>query len=223
MNTYHYVLYVHLLALFVGIGAGSVLLACLLQLRAARTVEQAGPWGMMAGKMGKLFPIAIIGLFASGAYMTSTSVSPWSWSTRWIDVGIAALIVLTVQGAGIAERTGHKLGAALQANGPGPLGPEARRMTLHPGLWVVEFSNLGIVFGVVWNMTLKPGLGESIAAVLIGYAVGAGLALLITRSAQEELASATRARRLTDSLNKVTRSRQARPPLSHASWRGGRA
>jgi hypothetical protein len=191
LNTYHYVLYVHLLSLFVGIGAGSVLLACLLQLRAARTVEQAAPWGMMAGKMGKLFPVAIIGLFASGAYMTSTSVSPWSWSTRWIDVGIAALVVLTVQGAGIAERTGHKLGAALQANGPGPLGPEARRMTLHPGLWVVEFSNLGIVFGVVWNMTLKPGLGESIAAVLIGYAVGAGLALLLTRSAQEELASAT--------------------------------
>jgi len=191
LNTYHYVLYVHLLALFVGIGAGSVLLVCLLQLRAARTVEQAGPWGMMAGKMGKFFPVAIIGLFATGAYMTSTSISPWSWSTRWIDVGIAALIVLTVQGAGIAERTGHKLGAALQANGPGPLGPEARRMTLHPGLWVVEFSNLGIVFGVVWNMTLKPGLGESIAAVLIGYAVGAALAILITRSAQEEHAPAS--------------------------------
>jgi len=56
---------------------------------------------------------------------------------------------------------------------------------------VVEFSNLGIVFGVVWNMTQKPGLGESIAAVVIGYAVGAVLALLITRSAQEELGAAT--------------------------------
>ena len=190
MNTYHYVLYIHLLSLFVGIGAGAVILACLLQLRAARTVEQAGPWGMMAGKVGKFFPIAIIGLFATGAYMTSTSVSPWSWSTRWIDVAIAALVVLILQGALIAERTGHKLGAALQANGPGPLGPEARRMALHPGLWVVEFSNLGIVFGVVWNMTLKPGLGESLAAVLIGYAVGAGLALLITRSAQDEPAAA---------------------------------
>ncbi|HEY8108362.1 MAG TPA: hypothetical protein VIC70_06645 [Gaiellaceae bacterium] len=187
MNTYHYVLYVHLLSLFIGIGAGSVILACLLQLRAARTVEQAAPWGIMAGKVGKLFPIAIIGLFATGAYMTSHL---WTWSTRWIDVAIAALVVLLAQGAGIAERTGHKLGAALQANGPGPLGPEARRMTLHPGLWVVEFSNLGIVFGVVWNMTLKPGLWESLAAVLIGYAVGAVLALLITRSAQEELGPA---------------------------------
>ena len=189
MDTYHVVLYIHLLALFVGIGEGSVLLACLLQLRAARTVEQAAPWGMMAGKVGKLFPVAILGLFGSGAYMTTSFVA-WSWSTRWIDVGIAALVVLTVQGAGIAERTGHKLGAALMANGPGPLGPEARRMTLHPGLWVVEFSNLGIVFGVVWNMTQKPGLGESLAAVLVGYAVGAVLALLVTRSAQEELSAA---------------------------------
>jgi hypothetical protein len=191
LNTYHYVLYLHLLSLFVGIGAGAVILVCLLQLRAARTVEQAAPWGMMAGKIGKFFPIAIIGLFATGAYMTSTSVSPWSWSTRWIDVAIAALVVLTLQGALIAERTGHKLGVALRASGPGPLGPEARRMTLHPGLWVVEFSNLGIVFGVVWNMTVKPGLGESLAAVLIGYAVGAVLALLITRSAAQELDTAT--------------------------------
>jgi hypothetical protein len=191
MNTYHYVLYVHLLSLFVGIGAGSVLLVCLFQLRAARTLEQAGPWGMVAGKVGKYFPVAILGLFGTGAYMTSETTFPWSWSTRWIDVGIGALVVLTVQGVGIAERTGHKLGAALQANGPGPLGPEARRMALHPGLWVVEFSNLGIVFGVVWNMTEKPGLGGSLAAALVGYGVGAALALLITRSPQEELARAS--------------------------------
>ena len=92
-----------------------------------------------------------------------------------------------MQGAGIAERTAHKLKAALMANGPGPLGPEARRLALSPGLWVVEFSNLGIVFGVVWNMTVKPGFGESLDAVLVGYAVGAVTALLIIRSSQEEL------------------------------------
>jgi hypothetical protein len=146
---------------------------------------------MMAGKVGKFFPIAILGLFGTGAYMTSETTFPWTWSTPWIEVGIAALVVLTVQGAGIGERTGHKLQAAMQANGPGPLGPEARRMALHPGLWVVEFTNIGIVFGVVWNMTQKPGLGESIAAVLVGYAVGAVLALLLTRSAQVDLGAAT--------------------------------
>ncbi len=191
MNTYHYVLYVHLLALFVGIGAGSVLLACLLQLRAARTLEQAVPWGMLAGKAGKLFPVAILGLFGTGAYMTSETTFPWTWSTRWIDVGIAALVVLGIQGGGVAERTAKKLEAALHANGPGPLGPECRRLALHPGLWVMEFTNFGLVFAVVWNMTEKPGLGEALAAVLVGYGVGAVLALLMSRAPQEEGATAT--------------------------------
>ena len=98
--------------------------------------------------------------------------------------------MLGVQGGGIAEHTAKKLQAAMQANGPGSLGPEARRMTLHPGLWVVELSNLGLVLAIVWNMTEKPGWGKSIAAALVGYAVGAGLALLASRAPQEELASA---------------------------------
>ena len=188
MDTYHVILYIHLLSLFLGIGAGAVLLTCLFQLRAARTVEAAVPWGIVSGKVAKLFPVAILGLFGTGAYMTSHF---WTWSTPWIDVGIAALVLLGVQGGGIAEHTAKKLQAAMMANGPGPLGPEARRMTLHPGLWVVELSNLCVVFGVVWNMTEKPGWGGSIAAIVVGYAVGAGLALLFRRAPQEELAAAT--------------------------------
>ena len=187
MDTYHVVLYVHLLALFVGVGAASVLLTCLLQLRAARQLEQAVPWGILAGKVGKLFPIAIVGLFATGAYMTSHF---WTWGTSWIVVAIVGLVVIAAQGAGIGEHTAKKLQAALRDNGPGPLGPEARRMALHPGLWVVEFSNIGLVLAIVWNMTEKPGWGGAIAAALVGYAVGAVLALLVTRGSLEEPAAA---------------------------------
>jgi hypothetical protein len=187
VNAYTVVLYIHLLSLFIGVGAAAVLLVCLFQLRAARTLEQAVPFGMVAGKAGMFFPIAILGLFGSGAYMTS---SQWSWSTSWIDLGIAALVVLGLQGPLVAERTGKKLEAALRANGPGPLAAEARRMTLHPGLWVVEFSAIGLVLGTVWNMTQKPGLAVALAAAIGGYAVGAVLALLIIRSPREEVAAA---------------------------------
>lgn len=187
MNTYHVVLYIHLLSLFVGIGAGTVLIVCLFQLRGAQTVEQAAPWGMVAGKTGRFFPIAILGLFGSGAYMTSDF---WTWGTSWIDLGIAGLVILAVQGGGIAERTGKKLEAALHANGPGPLGAEARRMTLHLGLWGTEFSSMCLVFAIVWNMTEKPGFGGAIAALVVAYAVGIALALLATRAPREELAAA---------------------------------
>ena len=188
MDTYHVVLYIHLLALFVGIGAGAVMLVCLFQLRAAQTLADAVPWGRVAGKTGRAFPVAILGLFGTGAYMTS---DVWTWSTRWIDVSIAGLVLLALQGPLVAERTAHKLKRALQDNGPGPLGQQARRMARHPGLWVADLSNLGVVLGVVWVMTQKSGTASSIAAVLGGYLVGAAVALPFTRMPAEELATAT--------------------------------
>jgi len=74
-------------------------------------------------------------------------------------------------------------------NGPGPLGEHARRMTRHPGLWVAEFTNIGLVLAIVWNMTQKPGVWSSIAAVVGGYAVGVALALPFTRAPAQELAA----------------------------------
>jgi hypothetical protein len=190
VDTYHYVLYIHLLSLFVGIGAAAILSLCLFQLRSARELADALPWGRVAGKTGRFFPIAILGLFGSGAYLTS---DVWTWSTGWIVVGIVALGVLAVQGPVIAERSGKKLEHALRENGPGPLGAHARRMTRYPGLWVVEFSSIGLVLGIVWNMIVKPGPGSSIAAAVIGYGVGAALGFAFTRapSAETEAALST--------------------------------
>jgi hypothetical protein len=187
VDTYHVVLYIHLMGLFVGIGAGAVLLVCLFQLRNAQMLEAAAPWGRVAGKTGLAFPVAILGLFGTGAYMTA---DVWTWSTGWIAVSIAGLVLLALQGPLVAERTAKKLERALHANGPGPLREEARRMTRHPGLLVSEFSNFGVVFGIVWNMTQKPGTGSAIAAVVGGYVVGALLALPFMSAPAEELASA---------------------------------
>ena len=71
MDTYHVVLYVHLLSLLLGFGAASVILVCLFKLRSAHTAADAIPWGMLVGQTERVFPIAILGLFGSGAYMTS--------------------------------------------------------------------------------------------------------------------------------------------------------
>jgi hypothetical protein len=183
LDTYHYVLYIHLLSLLVGIGAAVVLSLCLFQLRAARELTDALPWGRVAGKTGRFFPIAILGLFGSGAYMTNDI---WTWSTGWIQVGIGALVVLGLQGPLIAERSGKKLEHALKENGPGPLGEQARRMTLQPGLWAVEFSAIGLVLAIVWNMTVKASTGQATAAAVIGYGFGAGLGMFFRRARKPE-------------------------------------
>jgi hypothetical protein len=135
-----------------------------------------------------VFPIAILGLFGSGAYMTS---DVWTWDTGWIEVGIAALVVLAIQGPLVAERSGKKVAQALMANGPGDLHGDALRKTRYLPLWWAEMSAIGLVLGIMWNMTTKAGLGSSIAAAVGGYAVGVALALLLTRQPSTEAAPVT--------------------------------
>jgi hypothetical protein len=182
-------LYVHLLALLLGMMAGGILVVCLLQLRAATTLEAALPWGMVAGKTEKAFPIAVLGLFGTGAYMTSDL---WTWGTGWIDVSIAGLAILALQGPLVGGRTAKKLEHALMENGPGPLGEAARRMTRHPGLWVTEFANLALVCAIVWNMTQKPSTAGAILSLVVAYAVGVALASRFTKAPAEELAPVSR-------------------------------
>ena len=183
MDTYHVVLYVHLVSLLIGFSAGMIETVCLLRLRAADTLEAAAPWGRLAGEIEKAFPVAIVGLFGSGAYMTSDA---WTWSTPWIVLAIVGLVILALQGPLVAGRRGHAVKAALMANGPGPLGTAALRMTRDRALWSAGMTNEAIVLAVVWVMTEKPGWGGGIAALLVAYAVGLALAVGMTRTSESQ-------------------------------------
>jgi hypothetical protein len=178
MDTYHVVLYIHLVSLLIGFSAGMIETVCLFRLRAADTVESAAPWGQLAGEIEKAFPVAILGLFASGAYMTS---DVWSWGTSWIVVPIVGLAVLSLQGPLVAGRRGHAVKAALMANGPGTLSADSRRMTRDRALWTAAMTNEALVLAIVWVMTEKPGWGGAVAALAVAYVVGLVLAGRLTR------------------------------------------
>jgi hypothetical protein len=58
-------------------------------------------------------------------------------------------------------------------------------------LWIILLANPGIVLAITWNMTVKPGAAEAVAAILVGYALGAATALLVTRQPDKEGAVST--------------------------------
>ena len=184
MDTYHVVLYLHLLSLLAGISTAAVLSVCLFRLRSAQTLADAVPWGMLAGQAERVFPFVGLGLFGSGAYMTSDL---WSWSSGWIDAAIAGLVLMDMQGPLVAGRRGKALKHALEENGSGPLGERPRQLARNRPMWIVNFANVGIALGIVWNMTQKPSLGLSILALAVGYAAGAVFALPFTKTAASEL------------------------------------
>jgi hypothetical protein len=179
MDTYHVVLYVHFLSLLVGFSAGMIEAVCLVRLRSAQTLADAVPWGQLAGQIEKAFPFAIVGLYASGAYMTNHF---WTWGTSWIVLPIVGLAVVSLQGPFVAGRRGKMAKEALIANGLGPLGPEARRLTRDRMSWLAAMTNETLVLAIVWVMTEKPGWGSGIAALAVAYAVGVAVAVLVTRA-----------------------------------------
>src|SRR2546421_3024054 len=133
MDTYRTVLYLHVLSLLLGIGAAAVVGVCLFRLRAAQTLADALPWGMLAGKTERVFPVAVLGLFSTGAYMTS---DVWTWSTGWIVVSIVGLALVAVQGPLVAGLRAQAPERAPGEKGPRPLGQFARRPARGAGPWM---------------------------------------------------------------------------------------
>jgi Predicted integral membrane protein (DUF2269) len=178
MTGEHLALYVHLLSLFTLIGAITVVGVCYFRLRAATTLAEAAPWATLADQTGWGFPVSVLGLFASGAYLTSHS---WTWGTSWIVASIIGLLLVTLQGPLVAGPRSKALKQALDESGAGALDEHARRLARDPALWLVLFANPGVVLGITWNMTAKPGTAGAIAAVVIGYVAGAALGVWLTR------------------------------------------
>jgi hypothetical protein len=181
---YHVALYLHLLSLFILIGAITMVGLCYVRLRVAESLIDAVPWVQLADHVGWAFPVAILGLFASGAYLTTDR---WSWSTPWIVVSIGGLILDAVQGPLVAGPRAKALKQALEGDArTGVLDQRARKLARDRVLWIILLANPGIVLAITWNMTTKPGAAEAVAAILVGYGLGAATALLVTKQPDKE-------------------------------------
>src|SRR5690348_1807122 len=73
---YDVVLFLHLLSLFALVGAITVAGVCYFRIRSAESLREAAQWGRLADQTGWVFPVAILGLLASGAYLTTDR---WDW------------------------------------------------------------------------------------------------------------------------------------------------
>lgn len=179
MDAADIVLYLHLLSLLLMAVGIVVFGVCFWRLRSARSLDEAVPSVRLIDRAGWAFPVSILGLVATGAYLTFHS---WTWSTAWIDASIAGLIVVSLQGPLVGGPRTEALKDAIQASGPGTLDAEARHLAHDRALWIVLLANPGVVLGIVWNMTVKPGAAGAIAAIVVGYAVGAAAALAAART-----------------------------------------
>jgi len=173
MSKYQIALSIHLLALLAATAASGIVHLAAARRAAASSLRDAMDWGRLMGSTARVFPIAVLTLVATGAYMVA---GHWQWSDGWIMAGAGGAFALLASGAvvgarGAAEARGNV--QRLQKAGrdlPNDAAPD-RIMAL------LSEANTGLALAIVLVMTLKPGLGASVAVLAIGVTVGAYRAL----------------------------------------------
>ena len=169
MTNYQIALSVHLLALLAATAASAIVHLAAARRAAAPSLGAAMEWGRLIGSTSRVFPIAVVTLVATGAYMV---VGRWQWSAGWVTAGLCGAFLLLVSGAVVGRRGAAEARASIERltqagrDLPNDVPPD-RVMAL------LAEANTGLALAIVLVMTMKPGLAASLAVLAIGAALGA--------------------------------------------------
>jgi hypothetical protein len=169
MTLYSLALFLHIvgaLGLFTALGLEWT---SLWYLRRAGTAEQGQQWLLAFAVLRRIYPFSWVAILLPGFYMTAT----WG-GAAWVGIALAAVILIAILGATLTGRRMAAIGPAL-ATEKGAISPTLRQRLDDPLLWTSLYTRLAIALGIIFLMTVKPGLVG--ALLTMGVAVVLGLAL----------------------------------------------
>lgn len=170
MNLYPIALFFHIcgdVGIFIGLG---VQLLSLTALRRAQSVEQVRAIAWLIPLSDLMGIISALLTTVTGLYMALTV---WGWQTGWIAVALASLILFLplLIGGVIEPRTCAIVAIAREA--PNGLLPEALDQRIHdPVLGAALQTMAALLFGLIFLMTIKPSLVNSILVMAVALALG---------------------------------------------------
>jgi hypothetical protein len=182
MNLYNIALFLHVcggMGIFVGQGGQ---LLSLVALRQAKSAEQVRA---IARLISLSEPIALIGALltiAAGLYMALTV---WGLLTGWIVVALASIVILMPPLIrGIIEPRMRAIVTLAKQAPDGPLPPALHSHIHDPILGAGLHTMIALVLGIVFLMTIKPSLVDSVIALAVALALGLASSLPLWRASR---------------------------------------
>jgi len=149
-----FITFVHICAAMGVFGAAAIEGASLLELNRAGASPTAGQGFALARRIGA---VAFALILLSGIGLAQTV---WGWRTAWINVSMSGIVAMVAIGATVTRRAMERLRTTSADGGA------------YDALVWSFLTRVGILFGIVFLMTVKPPLQESIIA--LAAATGAG-------------------------------------------------
>ncbi len=169
MTIHEIVLFLHIIGLagmFAGIGVSMGVLHFAKKADDVKAVRSLLPLGALGGKSIPAFSLIIL---ATGVYMVEDD---FSWDVSWIEISLAAFVVLFTVGQLINARRMRPIGMEAGPAPDGPI-PDTLRMKLHdPVLETSERTMTMATIGIVYLMVAKPNTAEALIAMAVAIACG---------------------------------------------------
>jgi MFS family permease len=168
MSLHNIALFLHVVGAL-AFGAGAFLsLSTFWALRRAQRVEQVRSILGLFSFAGPILGIGMLLNFVTGLYMTADT---WGWQTPWIIVAIVTLFLYIGAGAVMGTRRA----AIAKSIGELPDGalPETVVQRVYDPLFGTSVNMmLALLLGIVYLMTAKPTLNDSIIAIVVASILG---------------------------------------------------
>jgi hypothetical protein len=167
---YLLVVFAHVVVAIATFALMAIALFALIRAKGASTTEEIGTWLRGAAAVARWLPVGSLLLLLSGVFL---AWSRWGFGSGWLEVSAAALLLISLAGAGVSGPRMRALGQAVMHAGSGPVPGSIRARLADPVLWSTEHAIAGAVVAVVFLMEIKPALLESVFVVALGSVLGA--------------------------------------------------
>lgn len=177
MNVYSIALFFHIVGALGFFAALGLEWAGLRQIRNATTSEQVRQGMRISGSTRKLGMASMLTILIFGVYLAAVA---WG-GPAWITVTLGGMVVMMALSAALSGPRMAALGRALTTE-KGPLSHSLQQLASDPLLWISIQTRVAITVGIVFLMTVKPGLGGSLLTIGAAFMLGLAAALPTKRS-----------------------------------------
>lgn len=178
MLLYPIALFVHIIATMTMFAVIGIVIASVVLMRRTETVEQLRVKVMLAYSADKLMPGIMLFVLVPAIYMVFAS---WGWTTAWINTALIALVLASPLGPIVNTRRLEAIHKAAEAAPVGPLSAVLLKQLDDRVLWASVCTFTGVLIGIVFLMTVKPGLLGSLATIIVALVLGFSYSMVSSR------------------------------------------
>lgn len=171
MNLYSLALFFHIvgaLGLFAALGLEW---ARLHQIQGATNIEQIQASMKMYKSVRRFGMASMLTIFIFGVYLTMT----WGL-VMWLITSLGALVLTILLTVVLTRPRMAAIEQALSVE-EGLISPALQQLVNHPLLWISLHTRVAVTLGIVFLMTVKPGMGGSLLTIAVAVIIGLAASL----------------------------------------------